>query len=81
MASITVELPAETLAAPRRSPDQLAGDVHLAAAIYWYANGELSQERAAQAAGIDRADFLMACGCARVNVFQSDAEEFDVERD
>jgi predicted HTH domain antitoxin len=76
MPTITVDLPSESLAALRRSSEELAQDVRLAAAIYWYAKGELSQERAAEVAGLDRTDFLLACGRAGVNVFQTDADEF-----
>jgi len=75
MATITLDLPAETLAALRRSPHELAKDVRLGAAIYWYTRGELSQERAAEVAGLDRTEFLRACGRAGVNLFQSDAED------
>lgn len=76
MASITVDLPAATLTALRRSGEELARDVRLAAAVCWYARGELSQESAAEAAGLNRTDFMLACGRAGVNVFQSDAADF-----
>jgi predicted HTH domain antitoxin len=76
MATISVDLPAETLEALRQSSDELAHDLRVAAAIYWYAQGRLSQERAAQAAGLNRQEFILAVGRAGVNIFQSDAEEF-----
>jgi predicted HTH domain antitoxin len=78
MATITVNLPSETLEALQQSSAELASDVRLAAAIYWYSQGKLSQERAAQAAGLNRQEFILALSRARVNVFQSDAEEFGV---
>jgi hypothetical protein len=81
MATVTIDVPSDSLAALRRSADELARDVRLAAAIYWYALGQLSQERAAEVAGLDRTEFLLACGRAGVNVFQSDAAEFGPVRD
>ena len=76
MATITVDLPAETLEALQQSPDELAHDVRLAAAIYWYGEGKLSQEPASQAAGLNRQDFILEIGRSGVNIFQMDAEEF-----
>ena len=43
-----------------RSPDEMAGDLRLAAAVHWYSRGLMSQERAAQVAGLDRPDFILA---------------------
>ena len=34
--------------------------MRLAAAIHWFKRGEISQEKAAQVAGLDRTDFLLA---------------------
>ncbi|HYO08048.1 MAG TPA: UPF0175 family protein [Tepidisphaeraceae bacterium] len=81
MATITVDLPPESVAALQRSSEDLTRDVRLAAGIYWYAQGRLSQERAAEVAGLDRTEFLLACGRAGVNVFQSDAEHFGPSAD
>lgn len=44
----------------RRSPDEFANEMRLAAAIHWYKRGQISQEKAAQVAGMDRTDFLLA---------------------
>jgi predicted HTH domain antitoxin len=74
--TINVDFPEGPLAALGESSEQLAEDLRVAAAIYWYAQGKLSQERAAEAAGLSRRDFILALGRARVDVFQSDYEEF-----
>jgi predicted HTH domain antitoxin len=60
MMEITMKLDEDVLSALRRSPDEFANQMRLAAAIHWYKRGEISQEKAAQVAGLDRTDFLLA---------------------
>ena len=50
-------------------------DVRLAAAIRWYAQGLISQERAAAIAGLDRTDFLMALAREKVGAFHVDLDQ------
>lgn len=57
---ITLELDEESLSALRRSPDEFAREMRLAAAMHWYKRGEISQEKAAHIAGLDRTAFLLA---------------------
>jgi predicted HTH domain antitoxin len=57
---ITLELDDDVLSTLRSSPEEFARELRLAAAIHWYNRGELSQEKAAQVAGLDRTDFLLA---------------------
>lgn len=54
-----MKLDQDVLSALRRSPDEFANEMR-AAAIHWYKRGEISQEKAAQVAGLDRTDFLLA---------------------
>ena len=79
MPVITVEVPEEAFAALRRSPAEFAREMRLAAAIYWYSRGEISQEQAAEIAGLDRTDFLLALAERRVDVFTVDWESLDEE--
>ncbi len=58
--TLTLELPVEVFSSLRRSPDEFGREMRRAAAIYWYQRGQISQEKAAQVAGLDRTDFLMA---------------------
>ena len=53
-----MKLDEDVLSALRRSPDEFANEMRLAAAIHWYKRGEISQEKAAQVAGLDRTDLL-----------------------
>lgn len=79
MMELTLELPEGLLAALRRSPDQFARDLRLAAAIHWYERGEISQEKAAELAGMDRTDFLMALAREQADAFVVDFDDLKRE--
>lgn len=49
-------------------------DETLAAAIHWYQRGTLSQERAAELAGLNRRDFIRALAREGVDVFNLDQD-------
>ena len=72
MTTVTVELPEDVFSALRRSPDEFGREMRLAAAIHWYEHGDVSQEKAARIAGLDRIDFLAALAREKVDVFQVD---------
>lgn len=75
MQTILIELPEATFAALRKSPDELARDMRIAAAVKWYELGELSQGKAAEVAGLTRAGFLDALARFRVSALQYTADE------
>lgn len=75
MAAVTFDLPPEVFSALRKSPDEFVFDLRLAAAIFWYQKGQISQEKAAQVAGLDRTDFLMALAREQVEAFQVDFDD------
>ena len=68
----------------RLSPDETAREIRLAAAMHWYSRGTISEEKAANFAGLSRSDFLRALARAEVPVFQVDLDdlrrELDLER-
>ena len=72
---MTLDLPAEVFSALRRSPEEFGRELRLAAAIHWYQRDRLSQEMAAQVAGLDRTDFLMALACEGVDAFSVDFQD------
>jgi predicted HTH domain antitoxin len=74
-ATVTIEFPVEVFSALRRSPDQFAVELRLAAAIHWYSRREISMEKAALIAGLNRRDFMMELGRRQVDVFQIDQDE------
>ena len=79
MSTLTIELPEDLGVALQRSPRELAKDVRLAAAIDWYSRGLISQGRAAEVAGVPRADFIDALAARKIEVVQVDLEALDRE--
>lgn len=77
--TVTFDLPEEVFSALRRSPDEFVRELRLAAAIYWYERGEMSQEKAAHIAGLDRTDFLLALAREHTNVFVVDFDDLKRE--
>lgn len=69
MTALTVTVPESAMAALRRSPAEFGREMKLAAAIYWYQRGTISQERAAELAGMNRRDFIRALAREGVEVF------------
>ena len=85
MATVTIQLPARLFATLQRSPQEakeVEKEILLAAAIDWYRRGMISQGRAAEIAGIPRADFIDALAARQIEVVQIDLGTLgrDVER-
>jgi predicted HTH domain antitoxin len=79
MTTLTLELPEGVFSALRRSPEEFGRELRLAAAIHWYQRGQISQEKAAQVAGLDRTDFLMALAREGVDAFVVDFKDLERE--
>lgn len=79
MQTVTMELPEEVFSALRRSPDEFAWEMRLAAAMLWYSRGMISQEKGAQIAGVNRAKFLEALAENKIDVFAVDFEDLQRE--
>jgi predicted HTH domain antitoxin len=79
MKKVTVEFPEDVFSTLRRSPNEVAQEVKLAAAIDWYRRGLVSQGRAAEIAEIPRADFIDALAARRIEPVQVDPEVLDEE--
>jgi predicted HTH domain antitoxin len=79
MSSLTIELPEDIGITIHRSPRELVKDVQLAVAVDWYRRGLVSQGRAAEIAGISRADFIDALAARQIEVVQVDLEALDRE--
>lgn len=75
MTTVTIALPDDLLATLHRSPVEMQAEVRLAAAIDWYRRGLLSQGRAAEIAGMPRADFIDAPSARRIEVAQVGVDE------
>ncbi|WP_295426290.1 UPF0175 family protein [uncultured Thiodictyon sp.] len=74
MINLSVPIPEGAFSALRLDPPGLAREMRLAAAIQWYAQGRISQDKAAEIAGLTRAAFIDALSQARVSPFQFSAE-------
>lgn len=72
MTTVAFDLPEEVFSALRRSPDEFGREMRLAAAIHWYGRGDISQEKAATIAGLDRSEFLAELARQSVDVFRVD---------
>ena len=81
MMEVILKLLEEVFSSLRRSPDEFAREMRLAAAIYWYEHGEISQEKAAEIAGLDRTDFLLALARERENASVVDMNDLKRELD
>jgi predicted HTH domain antitoxin len=81
MQTITLDLPEDVFVAMRRSPEEFAREMRLAAAMLWYSRGRISQEKAAEIAGLNRAEFLKALARNEIDVFTVDFDDLKRELD
>jgi predicted HTH domain antitoxin len=72
---LEIEVPDSAMSALRRSPGELPGKICLMAAAKLYEVGDLSQERAAELAGLSRQDFVLALSDIGVSPFQGVEED------
>ncbi|MBI4618447.1 MAG: UPF0175 family protein [Planctomycetes bacterium] len=79
MKTLPVDLPDNVCETLRRSPAEIQKDLRLAAAIDWYRRGLVSQERAAEIAGMPRAPFLDELAARKIDVFHVDPDELSRE--
>ena len=75
MIQITVDIPEGSLASLHKDTESFAREMRIAAAVQWYAKRELSQERAADLAGLSRLAFVDALSRYGVSPFQMTAAE------
>ncbi|HLC15817.1 MAG TPA: UPF0175 family protein [Thermodesulfovibrionia bacterium] len=77
---IKMEFNEELLPILHKTPVEFASEVRLMAAAKWYELGIVSQERAAEIAGLNRHDFLIAISRIGVSPYQYSVEDIIVER-
>jgi predicted HTH domain antitoxin len=79
MMTLTLEFPENIFSALRCDMESLSKEVRLAAATTWYEQGKVSQEVAAQVAGMNRTDFLLALSRMGKDSFQVDLSDLGRE--
>ncbi len=75
MVELKLEISEGVLASLRRDPEDFKKELRLAAAVKWYEMKQVSQGRAAEIAGLSRAEFIESLARFGVSPFQYDAEE------
>jgi predicted HTH domain antitoxin len=75
MTTVTIDLPEGAFSALRRSPEEFVQEMRLAAALLCYSEGEVSQSKGAEIAGVSRAEFIDALARHRIPVVQVTSQE------
>ena len=68
--ALKMEMLDEAFSALHKSPDEFLQEMRLTAAVKWYEMTLISQEKAAQIAGVTRVDFIAELERFRVSPFQ-----------
>ena len=75
MKELTIVFPDDLAQAVALTPEELAAQVRLMAALKMFELGKLSSGRAAELAGLSRVEFLEMCGRYQVSVFNYGPDE------
>lgn len=76
---LKLEMPEGAFSALRQDPEGLVQELRLAAAAKWYEMGIISQEKAAEIAGLSREEFIFSLARYGVSLFQYTIEEIKEE--
>ena len=79
MTELIVQLPDSAFSALRKEPAEFAVEMRIAAAGKWYELGIISQEKAAEIAGLSRIKFINALNRLHVSPLQYSQEDLTEE--
>lgn len=77
--ALKLDMPEGVFSAVRKSPVEFVAEMRLTAAVKWYELGLVSQEKAAEIAGLGRVDFILSLARFKVSPFQYTADEIEEE--
>ncbi len=73
--SITINLPVNVFSILKKTPEDFMAELRLTAAVKWYEMGVISQEKAAEVAGLSREAFIFSLKRFGVSPFQYTSQE------
>ncbi|MFQ4141751.1 UPF0175 family protein [Chlorogloeopsis sp. ULAP02] len=79
MKTISIQLPETVFSSLRKNPQEFVQEMRIAAAVKWYGIGNISQNKAAEIAGLTRVEFINALSRYRVDFMQYTTEELAEE--
>jgi len=79
MTELILQLPESAFAALRKDPAEFAVEMRIAASVKWYEMGIISQEKAAEIAGLSRIQFINALNRLHVSPLQYSQEDLTEE--
>jgi predicted HTH domain antitoxin len=77
MSTVQLEIPEEVLISLKETPETIAREMQILAAVKLFELGKLSSGRAAQLAGMPRVQFLLLLGKYQVSPFSLTTEELE----
>lgn len=75
MTQVVLDFDSGAFSALRLGPDEFARELKVAAVVQWYAEGRISQSKAAEIVGISRAEFLNELFQRKVSACQVTVDE------
>lgn len=79
--SVKLDLPEGAFSALKLDPEGMAKEIRLAAAVKWFEMGKISQEKAAEIAGLSRTEFVFSLAGFSVSPVQYTVQEIQEELD